>query len=55
MGLSLAAAVLLDAFVIRVVILPALMLLLGNACWWPSRGMRRARGGATAPPLAKVG
>ncbi|MFC5182698.1 MMPL family transporter [Actinomadura harenae] len=36
-GLSLAVAVLLDAFVIRLVVLPALMLLLGDAAWWPSR------------------
>ncbi|WP_433171172.1 MMPL family transporter [Actinoallomurus sp. CA-150999] len=36
-GFSLAVAVLLDAFVIRLVILPAVMLLLGDAAWWPSR------------------
>jgi RND superfamily putative drug exporter len=36
-GFSLAVAVLLDAFVIRLMILPALMLLLGDAAWWPSR------------------
>ncbi|MBT2454429.1 MMPL family transporter [Streptomyces sp. ISL-86] len=40
-GFSLAAAVLLDAFVIRILILPALMLLLGEWNWWPSRGMRQ--------------
>lgn len=40
-GFSLAVAVLLDAFVIRMLILPALMLLLGEANWWPSRGMRK--------------
>jgi RND superfamily putative drug exporter len=39
-GFVLAAAVLLDAFVIRVMILPAAMLLLGEASWWPSRGVR---------------
>ncbi|MFJ8824166.1 MMPL family transporter [Streptomyces sp. NPDC102467] len=57
-GFSLAVAVLLDAFVIRVLILPALMLLLGNASWWPSRGMggaRRQTGTPVAPPLANVG
>ncbi|WP_026411309.1 MMPL family transporter [Actinomadura oligospora] len=55
MGFSLAAAVLLDAFVIRVVILPSLMLLLGDANWWPSRGMRRAQTGAdTGRPLANI-
>ncbi|MCM6778440.1 MMPL family transporter [Nocardia sp. CDC159] len=37
MGFALAAAVLLDAFVIRIVILPALLLLLGNRTWWPTR------------------
>jgi RND superfamily putative drug exporter len=40
-GFVLAAAVLLDAFIIRIMILPAAMLLLGEANWWPSRGMRR--------------
>jgi RND superfamily putative drug exporter len=36
-GFSLAAGVLLDAFVIRLLILPAIMLLLGDRVWWPSR------------------
>lgn len=40
-GFSLTVAVLLDAFVIRVVILPALMLLLGDRVWWPARAVRR--------------
>ncbi|MEV0697439.1 MMPL family transporter [Saccharopolyspora sp. NPDC050389] len=40
-GFSLAVAVLLDAFVIRVLILPAALTLLGRASWWPSRLMRR--------------
>ncbi|MFE6713596.1 MMPL family transporter [Streptomyces sp. NPDC057695] len=42
-GFSLAVAVLLDAFVIRILVLPSLMLLLGEANWWPSRGVGRAR------------
>ncbi|WP_228537154.1 MMPL family transporter [Nocardia sp. XZ_19_231] len=37
MGFALAAAVLLDAFVIRIVILPAVLLLLGDRTWWPAR------------------
>ncbi|MGC0422448.1 MMPL family transporter [Embleya sp. AB8] len=37
MGIGLAAAVLIDAIVVRIVILPSLMTLLGNANWWPSR------------------
>ncbi|MFD7065306.1 MMPL family transporter [Streptomyces sp. NPDC059906] len=41
-GFSLAVAVLLDAFVIRMLVLPSMMLLLGGANWWPSRAVRRA-------------
>ncbi|MER5220743.1 MMPL family transporter [Streptomyces flaveus] len=56
-GFSLAVAVLLDAFVIRMLVLPSLMLLLGEANWWPSRGVRRARRSTEqAPrPLESVG
>ncbi|WP_369217757.1 MMPL family transporter, partial [Streptomyces flavofungini] len=48
MGFVLAAAVLLDAFVIRVMILPAALLLLGRATWWPSGAIRRAEERAAA-------
>ncbi|MFE0174017.1 MMPL family transporter [Streptomyces sp. NPDC059002] len=48
MGFVLAVAVLLDAFVIRVMILPAALLLLGRATWWPSGAIRRAEARATA-------
>lgn len=34
-GIGLAAAILIDAFIVRVVVLPALMILLGRANWWP--------------------
>ncbi|MCX4829972.1 MMPL family transporter [Streptomyces sp. NBC_01016] len=54
-GFSLAVAVLLDAFVIRVLILPALMLLLGERSWWPSRGPLRAGKSTSERPLANVG
>ncbi|NEB76130.1 MMPL family transporter [Streptomyces sp. SID14478] len=55
-GFSLAVAVLLDAFVIRVLILPALMLLLGERSWWPARrnGPRRA-GNPADRIMANVG
>ncbi|WP_151481518.1 MMPL family transporter [Streptomyces albicerus] len=54
-GFVLAAAVLLDAFVIRVMILPAAMLLLGEASWWPSRGVRVApRQEALGQPAVNV-
>jgi RND superfamily putative drug exporter len=42
-GFGLAAGILLDAFVVRVLILPSLMTLLGKANWWPSRGVRKAQ------------
>jgi RND superfamily putative drug exporter len=41
LGLGLAAAILLDATVIRAVVLPAAMTLLGNANWWAPRFLRR--------------
>ncbi|MEU7582055.1 MMPL family transporter [Streptomyces sp. NPDC041068] len=47
-GFSLAVAVLLDAFIIRVMILPSAMILLGDASWWPSRKMRKAQQDAAA-------
>jgi RND superfamily putative drug exporter len=49
MGFCLAVAVLLDAVVIRLLVLPALLLLLGDRAWWPSRPARRAR---TSVPAA---
>jgi RND superfamily putative drug exporter len=42
MGVGLATAVFLDAVIIRVLVLPSLMSLLGNANWWPSRAVERA-------------
>jgi len=41
MGFVLAAGVLLDAFVVRILVLPSALLLLGNLSWWPSRGVAR--------------
>jgi len=37
LGVGLAAAVLIDALVVRVIVLPSLMTLLGRANWWPGR------------------
>lgn len=42
MGFALAAAVLLDAFVVRMVIVPALMNLLGDKAWWLPRWLDKA-------------
>jgi len=41
-GVGLGVAVLLDATLIRSVLLPASMKLLGNANWWMPRGAARA-------------
>lgn len=43
MGVGLSAAILLDATLVRLVILPAVLVLLGDRAWWPSRP-RRPRG-----------
>jgi len=37
MGVGLAVAVFIDAMIIRVLVLPSLMALLGRANWWPGR------------------
>jgi RND superfamily putative drug exporter len=41
-GFGLAAAVLLDAFVVRMTIVPAVLALLGKAAWWFPRWLERA-------------
>ncbi|MEU2539499.1 MMPL family transporter [Streptomyces iakyrus] len=52
-GFVLAAAVLIDAFVVRVMVLPAAMLLLGESSWWPSRAVRRALAGPEKTPSSR--
>lgn len=52
MGFCLAVAVLLDAVVIRMMILPSALLLLGERAWRPLRPARRAR--RTAPAAVPV-
>ncbi|GAA0931881.1 MMPL family transporter [Nonomuraea longicatena] len=47
LGVGMAVAVLVDATVIRAVLVPALMRLAGPLNWWPSRPPRAA---ATTPP-----
>ncbi|WP_435862056.1 MMPL family transporter [Streptomyces tanashiensis] len=48
LGVGLAAAILLDAVVIRVYVLPALMTALGRWNWWPGRTAPAHRGEHTA-------
>ncbi|WP_326564360.1 MMPL family transporter [Micromonospora peucetia] len=51
LGVGLAAAILLDATIIRAVVLPALMTMLGDANWWAPRFLRaRPALAATEPP-----
>ncbi len=42
LGVGLAVAILIDATVIRAVVLPSLMTLLGRANWWAPRFLRRS-------------
>ncbi len=42
LGIGLTVAVLLDATVVRIVLLPALMLLIGERVWWLPRSLERA-------------
>ena len=41
LGIGLTIAVILDATVVRIVLLPALMLLIGDRVWWLPRGLAR--------------
>lgn len=41
MGVGLAAAVLFDAFVVRMAIVPAVLALLGDRAWWLPRILNR--------------
>ena len=42
MGIILGVAVLLDAVLVRLVLLPALLRLTGHAAWWSPAWLRRA-------------
>lgn len=54
LGVGLAAAILLDATIIRAVVLPSLMTLLGNANWWAPKFMRPTAGKHVAAPEDEV-
>jgi putative drug exporter of the RND superfamily len=55
LGVGLAVAVLVDALVVRTVILPAAIALLGDRVWWPGTVRRRdAQVESDAPVLAGV-
>jgi RND superfamily putative drug exporter len=56
MGVALAASILIDATLIRLVILPAALVLLGERAWWPGR-IERPHGTVveSEPELVEVG
>jgi len=56
MGVALAGSILIDATVIRLVILPAALVLLGRRAWWPGRVARpHGEAVATEAEPARVG
>ena len=61
-GIGMLVALLIDATVVRILLVPATMKLLGNWNWWAPGPMRplvgaarpaRERGGAPAPPATR--
>ncbi len=55
LGIGLAAAILLDATIIRAVVLPSVMTMLGNANWWAPRFIRRRDEDAVPEPVGPAG
>ncbi|WP_433340088.1 MMPL family transporter [Streptomyces sp. CA-253872] len=53
LGVGLAAAILLDAVIIRIYVLPALMTALGKWNWWPGKVSGAAGGPAPLPDQAE--
>jgi RND superfamily putative drug exporter len=52
MGIGLATAVLVDATVVRMVLVPAIMQLLGERAWWTPRWLRDRRATPASPVAA---
>jgi RND superfamily putative drug exporter len=55
LGLGTALVVLIDATVIRALLVPSLMVLLGKWNWWAPAPLRRLRAGIVAAPAAHAG
>ncbi|MFT4081985.1 MAG: MMPL family transporter [Nocardioides sp.] len=54
MGVALATAILIDATVVRLVMLPAVLVWLGERAWWPRRPVAPAGVAVTDPASAQV-
>jgi RND superfamily putative drug exporter len=50
LGVGTAAAVLIDATLVRALLVPSLMEMLGSWNWWAPRALRRFRLYETGPP-----
>ncbi|GAA1662828.1 MMPL family transporter [Kribbella yunnanensis] len=50
LGVGLAVAILIDATIIRAVVLPSIMILLGDANWWAPKWLRPKQAKHSAPP-----
>ncbi|MGZ4257360.1 MAG: MMPL family transporter, partial [Gaiellaceae bacterium] len=55
LGLGVAVALLLDATIVRVVLVPAAMSVLGRWNWWPSELSREPVDDATSAPTQVLG
>ncbi|MBA2504396.1 MAG: MMPL family transporter [Thermoleophilaceae bacterium] len=51
-GFVVAFGVLLDTFLVRSVLVPALIVLIGPKVWWPSKLAKNDGGGVSVPPAA---
>ncbi|MGW7347701.1 MMPL family transporter [Streptomyces sp. NPDC054854] len=53
-GFATAVGILLSAFVLSIVLVPAVIALLGRSTWWPVRPGAAARGAEAAAPVERV-
>jgi RND superfamily putative drug exporter len=54
LGIGMATAILVDATIVRMVLVPALMQLIGSANWWTPAWLNRVLPASPAPPTARA-